>query len=114
MSGEAEMALSDVSTAESVFRGAAEAPSEAGARATDGEVASRSSAAQNVARLATVSGPAAQEEARIRAVRRAHLWSILKERIAGILELSLVVAELEAVEQVHCLFFFVSPPFFLG
>ena len=34
MSGEAERALSDVSTAESVFRGAAEAPSEAGARAT--------------------------------------------------------------------------------
>ena len=115
MSGEAERALSDVSTAESVFRGAAEAPSEAGARATGkNEVASHSSAAQNVARLAAVSGPVAQEEARIRAVRRAHLWSILKERTAGIPELSLVVAELEAIEQVHCFLFSVFPPFFLG
>ena len=114
MSGEAEKALSDVSTAESVFRGAAEAPGEAGARATDGEVASRSSAAQNVARLAAVSGPVAQEEARIRAVRRTHLWSILKERTAGIPELSLVVAELEAIEQVHCLLFSMIPPSLLG
>ena len=114
MSGEAESALSDVSTAESVFRGAAEPASEAGARAADGEVASRSSAAQDVARLAAVSGPVAQEEARIRAVRRTHLWSILKERTAGIPKMSLVVAELEAIEQVHCLLFSIFSPFLLG
>ena len=56
----------------------------------------------------------AQEGARIRAVRRTHLWSILKERTAGIPELSLVVAELEAIEQVHCLLFPMIPPFLIG
>ena len=114
MSGEAGMAFSDVSTAESAFRGVAEAPSEAGARAADGEVASRSSVAQNLSRLAAISGPAAQEEARIRAVRRAYLWSILRERAAEIPELSPVVAELEAIEQVCGLLFFVFPSFSSG
>ena len=106
MYGEEEMSLSDVSTAESAFRGAAEAPKGARARAAEeGEAVSRPTVAQNLARLAAVSGPAAQEEARVRAIRRAYLWSVLRERTAGIPELSQLVAELEAIEQVITLTF---------
>ena len=84
------MSFSGTSTAASVNRGAAEAPRETGARATGGEDEAMSclAMAMGVARLATISGPAAQEEARARALRRAQLLADLKEKTAGIPEAS--------------------------
>ena len=56
--------------------------------------------AMGVSRLATISGPAAQEKARVRALRRAHLLAALKKKTAGIPEASQLWEELEAIEQV--------------
>ena len=88
--------------ATSVHQGAAEAPRGTGARAAGEEdwVVSRLALAMGVSRLATISGPAAQEEARVRALRRAQLLAALKEKTAGIPEASLLWEELEAIEQV--------------
>ena len=67
MSGEAGISLSGTSTAVSVFRGVAEAPRGARARAAEEEeVASRSAVVRDLARLAAINGPAAQAEARVR------------------------------------------------
>ena len=102
------MSFSGTSTAASVHRGAAEAPRGAGARAAgeEDEVVSRLALAMGVSRLATISGPAAQEEARVRALRRAQLLAALKVKTAGIPEASVLWAELEVIEQVS----FVAPP----
>ena len=80
------MSFSGTSTVVSVCLGAAEAPREAGARAAgvEEEVASRSTLAKGISRLAAISGPAAQEEARVHALRRAQLLAALKEKTAGI------------------------------
>ena len=51
-----------------------------------------------------ISGPAAQEEARVRALRRAQLLAALKEKTAGISEASQLWEELEAIEQVSVAF----------
>ena len=71
----------------SMHLGAVEAPSGAGARAAKEEdkVASRLALAMGVSRLVIISGPAAQEEARVRTLRRAQLLAALKEKTAGIL-----------------------------
>ena len=54
------MSFSGTSTAASVNRGAAEAPTETGARAAgEDEAMSRLAMAMGVSRLATISGPAA-------------------------------------------------------
>ena len=99
MSGEVEISLCGTSTATSVFRGAAEAPRGAGARAAeDEEVVSRPAVARDLSRLAAITGPAAQAEARARDIRRAHLMATLKERTAGTPGLSPLWAELEALE----------------
>ena len=75
MSGKAEMSFSGTSTVASVCLGAAEAPRGTGARATgeEDEVVLCGDLAMGISRLATISGPAAQEEARVRALRRAQL-----------------------------------------
>ena len=80
------MSFSGTSTVASVHRGAAEAPRGTGARATreEDEVMSRLALAMGVSCLVTISGPVAQEEARVRALRRAQLLSALKEKTAGI------------------------------
>ena len=66
------MAVSDVSTAESAFRGAAEAPRGAGARAArDG--AARAALREQIARLQAATGLNAQVEAMARAARKAQL-----------------------------------------
>ena len=82
------MSFSGTSTAASVHRGVTEAPRGAGARTTGekDEVVSCLALAMGVSRLATISGPAAQEEARVRALRRAQLLAALKGKTAGIPE----------------------------
>ena len=74
------MSFSGTSTAASVCLCAAEAPRGAGARAAgeEDEAASRFALAMGISRLATISGPAAQEEARVRVLRRAQLLTALK------------------------------------
>ena len=61
---------------------------------------SRFALAKGISRLVTISGPAAQEEARVRALRRAQLLVTLKEKTTGILGASALWTELEAIEQV--------------
>ena len=101
------MSFSETSTAASVHRGAAEAPRGTGARAAgeEDEAMSRLALAMGVSRLATISGPAAQEEARVRALRRAQLLAALKEKTAGIPEASQLWEEFDAIEQVSVTFF---------
>ena len=100
------MSFSGMSTAVSVHRGAAEAPRETGARAAgeEDEVVSRLALAMGVSRLATISGLAAQEEARASALHRARLPVALKEKTAGIPEASQLWEELEPIEQVSVAF----------
>ena len=76
----------------SVHRGVVEAPRGTGARAAgeEDEVVSCFSLAKGISRLATISDPAAQEEARVCALRRAQLLAALKEKTAGIPEASLL------------------------
>ena len=97
------MSFLGTSTAVFVHRGAAEASRGTGARAAgeEDEVMSCLAHAMGVSRLATISGPAAQEEARVHALRRAQLLAALKEKTAGIPEASLLWEELEAIEQVN-------------
>ena len=100
------MSFSGTSMAESVHRGAAEAPRGTGARAAGEEdkVVSLLALAMGVSRLATISGPVTQEEVRVRALRRAQLLAALKEKTAGIPEASLLWEELEPIERVSVVF----------
>ena len=70
------MSFSETSTAAPVCQGAAEAPRGAGSRAAgeEDEVVSRFALAMGISRLATISGPAAQEEARVRAFEGLSFW----------------------------------------
>ena len=61
--------------------------------------------AMGVSRLATISGPAAQEEARVCALRRAQLLAALKEKTAGVPEASHLWEEFDAIEQISVVFF---------
>ena len=94
------MSFSGMSTAASMHRGAAETPRGTGARAAreEDEAMSRLALAMGVSRLATISGPAAQEEARAHALRRAQLLAALKEKTAGIPEASQLWEEFDAIE----------------
>ena len=66
------MSFSGTSMTASVYLGEAEEPREAEARAAgeEEEVVSRPALATGISRLAAISGPAAQEEARVRALWR--------------------------------------------
>ena len=109
MSGEAGISLSGTSTAVSVFRGVAEAPRGARARAAEEEeVVSRSAVARDLSRLAAITDPMAQAEAHAQDIRRAHLMETLKERTAGASGLSPLWVELEALEQVSTQAFLIS------
>ena len=66
---------------------------------------SRLALAMGVSHLATISGPAAQEEARVRALRRAQLLTALKEKTVGIPEASPLWEEFDAIEQVSVALF---------
>ena len=103
MSGDVEMSFSGTSTVASVCLGAAEAPRGTGAHAAreEDEVASRFTLAKGISRLATLSGPAAQEEARVRALRRAQLLAALREKTVGIPGAPALWSEIEAIEQVN-------------
>ena len=99
------MAVSDVSTAESAFRSATEAPRGAGARAArDG--AARAALCEQIARLEAATGLDAQVEAMARAARKAQLWNILREHLADNPVLVQAVSELERLDEVS--------PFFLS
>ena len=103
MSDDEELAKSEMSTVESAFHGAAEAPRGAGAQAAGGGGAA--AFADQIAHLPAVSGPDAQEEARVRATRKAHLWATLQEQTAGIPALARIVEELEALDWVSAAIF---------
>ena len=94
------MAVSDVSTAESAFRGAAEAPRGAGARAA-GDGATRAVLREQVARLEAATGWGAQVEAMSRAARKTQLWNILREHVADDPALVQAVSELERLDEVN-------------
>ena len=96
------MSFFGTSTAASVCLGAAEAPREAGARAAgeEEEVVSCPALAKGISRLVAISGPTAQEEARMRALRRAQFLAALREKTAGIPGAPALWSELEAIEQV--------------
>ena len=99
MSSDSEMAISEVSTAESAFRGAAEAPRGAGARAAGEEhVAGRAALCEQLACLGAATGLDAQAGAR--AIRTAHLWTILREQLAGTPAVVLAVMKLEHLDTV--------------
>ena len=98
------MAVSDVSTAESAFRGTAEAPKGAGARAA-GDGAARAALREQIARLEAATGWNAQVEAMSRAARKAQLWNILREHLADDPALVQAVSELEHLEKVGPSFF---------
>ena len=68
------MAISEMSTVESVFHGAAEAPRGAGARAAgEDRGAMHAALHEQLARLQAAMGLDAQEEARAKAMRKAQL-----------------------------------------
>ena len=93
------MAVSDVSTAESAFRSAVEAPRGAGTRAA-GDGATRAALRKQIARLEAATGWNAQVEAMSRAARKTQLWNILRERLADDPALVQVVSELERLDEV--------------
>ena len=109
------MSFSGMLTAASVHRGAAEAPRGTGACSAgeEDEAMSRLALAMGVSCLATISGPAAQEEARVRALRRAQLLAALKEKTAGIPEASQLWEEFDTIEQVSVALF-LGPSLLLG
>ena len=87
--------------AESIFRGAVEAPSRAGARAAgEGGGAAHVVLTDQIAHLAIVLGSGAQEEARVRAIRKAHLWAALRKQTAGTPALSRIMEELKTLDLV--------------
>ena len=96
------MSFSGTSTVVSVCPGAAEAPWEAGACAAgeEEEVVSRAALAKGISHLVAISGPVAQEKARMRALRRSHLLAALREKTAGIPGAPALWSELEGIEQV--------------
>ena len=97
------MAVSDVSTAESAFRGAVEAPRGAGARAArDG--AARTVLREQITCLEAVTGLNAQVEAMARAARKAQLWNILREHLSDNPVLVQAVSELERLDEVSSSF----------
>ena len=105
MSGDSEMAISEVSTVESVFRGAAEAPKRAGGRAAgEDHGAARAALHEQLARLQAATGPDAQEEAMARAMRKAQLWATRKVQLAGNPALAQAVEELEHLNMVSSTF----------
>ena len=93
------MAVSDLSTAESAFRGAAEAPRGAGARAA-GDGAARTALREQIARLEATTGWKAEVEAMSRAARKAQLWNILREHLGDDPALVQAVSELERLNEV--------------
>ena len=95
-----------------MHRGAAEAPRGTGARVAgeEDEVMSRLALAMGVSRLAAISSPAAQEEAQVRALRRAQLLAALKEKTAGIPEASQLWEEFNAIEQISVVLFSALAP----
>ena len=99
MSSDNEMAVSDVSTAESSFHSAAEAPRGAGARAA-GDGAARVALREQITRLEAATGWNAQVEAMSRAARKAQLWNILREHLADEPALVQAVSELERLDEV--------------
>ena len=105
MSSEIEMAISEVSTAESVFHRVTEAPRGAGARAAREENGvGRAALREQLARLEAATGLDAQAEARARAIRKAQLWTVLREHLAGNPALVLAVTELEHLDEVSSSF----------
>ena len=95
------MVISEVSTAESAFHGAAEAPRGAGAQAAGEEHgAGRAALREQLAHLEAATGLNAQAEARARAIRKAQLWAVLREQLAGNPALVLAVTELEHLDEV--------------
>ena len=95
------MAISDVLTVESDFRGAVEAPRGAGARAAGEERgAGQTVLREQLARLEAATGLDAQAEARARAIRKAQLWAVLREQLAGNPALVAAVTELEHLDAV--------------
>ena len=97
------MAISEVSTAESAFRGVAEAPRGAVARAA-GDGVGRAALHEQIARLVAATGLDAQAEAMARAVRKAQLWTILREHLADNPALVQAVTELEHLDEVSSSF----------
>ena len=104
MSSDNEMAVSDVSMAESAFRGAAEAPRGAGARAA-GDGAASAALREQIACLEAATGWNAQVEAMSRAALKAQLWNILREHLADDPALVQAVSELERLDEVSPSFF---------
>ena len=98
------MAISDMSTAESAFRGAAEAPRGAGARAA-GDGAARAALREQIARLEAATGLNAQVESMARAACKAQLWNLLRDRLADDPALVQAVSELEHLDEVGPSFF---------
>ena len=95
------MAISEVSTAESVFHGAAEAPRGSGTRAAGEEHgARRAGLREQLARLEAATGLDAQAEARARAIHKAQLWTTLREQLVGNPALVMAVKELEHLDAV--------------
>ena len=87
--------------AKSAFRGAAEVPRGAGAQAAGEERgAGRAVLREQLACLEAAIGLDAQAEARGRAIRKAQLWTILREQLVGNPALVLSVTELEHLDAV--------------
>ena len=102
MSGEAERALPDVSTAESVFRGAAEAPSEAGARVTGkDEVVSRPRVSLVFPAVGNIAGSAAMEASVALATRKDTIKMELWKEAAGNQRLIRLLCDLDDVFKVR-------------
>ena len=102
MSGEAERALSDVSTAESVFRGAAEAPSEAGARATrKDEVDPRPRVSLVFPAVGNIVGSTAMEASVALATRKDTIKMELWKEAAGNQRLIRLLCDLDDVFKVR-------------
>ena len=97
------MTVFDVSTAESTFRGAAEAPRGAGARAT-GDGAGRATLREQIARLEAATGLDAQVETMTREACKAQLWNVLTEHLADNPALVQAVTELEHLDEVSLSF----------
>ena len=96
------MSLSRTSMAMLVCPGTVEAPRGDGARAAgeEEEVASHPAPAGTISRLSALSGPEAQEEVRVRALRRAHILSALQEMTEGVSGALALWSEISGIERV--------------
>ena len=103
MSGEAEKALSDVSTTESVFRGAAEAPNEVGAQAAvdEREATPRPCPSLVFSAVGNIAGSAAMEAAVALATRKDSIKEGLWREAAGNPRLFQLLRELDDVFKVR-------------